>query len=266
MKLGQMFPKKHFDAIDLRDFAGEESVPVTIEKVDYRTIDSGEIGKAEVVWYLSVAELKKPIKINATSARQLEGILGSDDTDDWIGRVVGIRAVQVEAYGKWHWVVNFWNVGQRVPTLPMKTDLSGYSAWSRAEQDRLRGRLLTASSPNGAGAAGTPPAPIGPEAAAKIVVALKERGLGWEDLVASCRKQGAEDLIVGKEPGECPAALADVARVFCALHARTAPVADFAAEVAALVQAWAPPPAAAVAGEVVNPETGEVIDTSDIPF
>lgn len=269
MNIRHMYPKKYFDAEDLRDFAGDASVPVTIERVDYKTANSTEIGEARVDWFLYVHELKKPIKIGARSGFQLGELLG-EETEGWVGRVVGIRAGQYEAYGKWRWGVEFYHVGDRKPTLAPKTDISGYGAWTPEQKQRLTRALPPGSgAASAAGAAAVSSPPIGAEAAAKIVVALRERGLGWEDLIASCRKQGAEDLIVGKEPVDCPAALADVARVYCALHPRTSPVDDFAAEVAKLVQVWAPPPAGINTDrvvEVVDRTTGEVIDTSDIPF
>jgi hypothetical protein len=112
-------------------------------------------------------------------------------------------------------------------------------------------------------------APLGAEAAAKIAVALKERGKTWTDLEAECKKAGCPELIVGMMPADCPQALADRARVFCAFNPVVAKVDDFDAEVAALVQQWSPPaspPLTVKGGEVVDTRTGEVIDTSDIPF
>lgn len=271
MNLRSMYPRKNFDAQDLLDFRGDEVLVVTIEKVDYKTGQSRDFGEPKVDWFLFVEELRKPIKLPATAGYQIAEILGSDDTDDWVGRTIGIRPHQIQvpdpAGGKQHvWVVNFWNPGDRRPELPAKTDITGYADWTERDKQRLESRMLGAgSSPKALAGTDAGGGPLGAEKAAKIVVALRERGLGWEDLIASCRKAGVEHLIVGHEPAACPEALEQYARTLCSLNPKTQPVDDFAGEVAKLVQAWAPPATVKVGGDVVDTRTGEVVD-DDIPF
>ena len=95
MNIRHMFPQKHFDARDLRDMIGEEITAVTIEKVDFKTKQSKDFGDAKADWFLFVEELAKPIKISPTAGYQIADILGSQETDEWVGRVVGIGAVPV---------------------------------------------------------------------------------------------------------------------------------------------------------------------------
>jgi len=277
-----MYPRKNFDAQDLLDAFGDEVVVVTIEKVDFKTGQSRDFGEPKVDWFLFVEELKKPIKLPPTAAFQIGEILKSDDTDEWVGQRVGMRPHQIEvpnpAGGKqFVWVVNFWPPANRSPVLPPKTDLTGYAGWTEAQKNRLESRLLGSSghpSPKALAGRDAGEAPLGAEKAAKIVVALRERGLGWEDLIASCRKAGVEHLIVGFDPAECPGSLESYARTLCALNPKTQPVDDFDAEVAKLVRAWAPPAAAhtkSVDGQVVDTRTGEVVGgdmppDDDIPF
>lgn len=268
MNLRQMFPRLTLDAEDLLDLFGEAVTPVTIERLDFKTAP-GQVGEAKIDYLLFFREFKRPIRMNRTSGDQLAQILGSRETDDWIGRVVGVRPVQIlvpdPAGGKKPvWVVAFYGVAETArPVLPPKTDLAGFRDWHPRDQERLRGAMgLLPPGPGGAGH-DAESAPMGEETAAKIVVELKRRAQTWDDLVAHCKDVGAGELIAGRLPPDCPIRLVPIARALCAKTKPSVEV-DADKETARLQASWAPPQT--MAGEVVDVQTGEVIDDPDIPF
>lgn len=263
MNIRHMFPQKHFDAHDLYDMLGDGITTVTIEKVDFKTKSSRDFGRPDADWFLFVEELKKPIKISPTSGFQLVDILKSDETDEWVGRRVGIGAVQIEVYDKRPWVVNFWATNDQ-PQLPHKTDLTGYARWTEAEKAKVLRRLPPGS---GAGttAAMAPTEKLGAQTAARLLVRLRERGLGWDNLTAYCKAMDRLDLIAGMMPADCPAELLQIAKVFYATSPIIAKCEDIDKAVAEVIAGWEPEPAAK--GEVVDKTTGEVITPDDdIPF
>lgn len=267
MRVSEMFPSKRLDAHDLRDFAGDDIVAVTIESIDYQT-KNGKVGEPALDWLMTFAELKKPVKINAMAGYTIAEILGEEDSDDWPGKVIGLRAVLSESFGKPRWFVNPFDVGRRTPTLPPKTDLTGYRRWTTAKQQSLRAMLLPAGSIHdpasvAATASLTQPHAIGEEKAALIIVGLRERGLGWDDLVAHMKGKSLGSLIVGIAPGSCPGSIENHARAFLAAHPISRKFDDRQAEADKIVAGWRPPPAAAVTGEVINKTTGEVTSPTD---
>lgn len=272
MNLRGMFPRLTLDPEDLLAFVGEAVVPVTIEAIDYKTDRASGLGEAKIDYFVKFRELKRPVRLKKTSGEQIAAILGTSETDDWIGMVVGIRPAQIlvpdPAGGqKPVWVINFYRVPEgATPRLPPKTDLSGYEDWHPRDQDRLRAAMgLLPPGPGGVGQ-DADSAPMGAETAAKIVVTLKRRGKAWDDLVSHCKDVGAGALIDGRLPPDCPIKLVPIARAFAAQHPQSDAVIDEAAETARLMAAWVPPAATRVDGDVVDVKTGEVIDDPDIPF
>jgi hypothetical protein len=64
-------------------------VLVTISKVVQEKIKDIRTGKENERWVMYFEELEKGLILNVTQGQQLQGITGSDDSDDWIGgRVV----------------------------------------------------------------------------------------------------------------------------------------------------------------------------------
>ena len=243
MNIRHMFPQKHFDARDLRDMIGEEITAVTIEKVDFKTKQSKDFGDAKADWFLFVEELAKPIKISTTAGYQIADILGSQETDEWVGRVVGIGAVQIQTFTTRPWVVNFWATNDR-PVLPRKTDLTGYEQWSDAQKAKVLRALPPGAAPAPAAVSAEK---LGAVNAARLIVRLRERGLGWEHLYAYCKAQDRRELINGMVPADCPADLLPVAKVFYSTHPVTAPCEDVDKAVTELVATWEPEPAAVTA-------------------
>ncbi|MDL1873327.1 hypothetical protein FBR05_14190 [Deltaproteobacteria bacterium PRO3] len=95
MNLRGMFPRLTLDPEDLLAFVGEAVVPVTIEAIDYKTDRASGLGEAKIDYFVKFRELKRPVRLKKTSGEQIAAILGTSETDDWIGRVVGIRPAQI---------------------------------------------------------------------------------------------------------------------------------------------------------------------------
>jgi len=275
MKTGQMFPRKTFNAEDLEAFNPDGITVVTIRELTYKTGEARNIGEAKIDYYLKCDELKKPLRLNMTSVGQIEAALGSDETDDWIGRRLGMQPMQwpvpnPKGGKSMVWVLNFYRVADDAPpSLPMQTDLTGYAGWTDGEKRRLQkmlpagsGRSPTTGAGGGKDAA---PVPMGAETAARMIVRLRERGLSWSNLEAYCKNQGRPELISGMMPADCPAELLPIAKVFYSTTPVVEKCPDIDKAVADLVAGWEPEPAAAKA-EVIDKTTGEVIDTDDIPF
>lgn len=273
MKVRQMYPKPMFQAEDLAAFDETGITVVTIRSIDCKTGAAKNLGEMKIDWFMRVDELKKPIRLNPTAVSQIEACLRADDTDEWIGRKIGMQPTlwpvpDPKGGRQFVHVLNFYAVADdALPSLPYQTDLSGYESWSDEQKRKLAAasrNMLPPGSPSPTAVRrDAPAAALGAERAAKIIVELRARGKTWADLQHECRQAGCPELIDGMLPPECPSALADRARVFCSLHPKTTEIKDPAAAVAQLVAQWAPP---VPQSEVIDPATGEVIRTDDIPF
>ena len=70
-----------------RNNVGEDGTLVTITGVE--EIDVAAEGQpTEMKWCLLFKEFDKPMVLNSTNAQLCEKFLGSDNTDDWLGRKV----------------------------------------------------------------------------------------------------------------------------------------------------------------------------------
>lgn len=161
------------------------------------------------------------------------------------------------------WVLNYFRVEPNArPTLPMRSDLTGYAGWTDHEKRQLQRMLPAARSSQTNGPSGEK---LGAQNAARLLVRLRERGLSWANLEAYCKGQDRQDLISGMMPADCPAELLQIAKVFYATSPITAKCEDIDKAVAEVIAGWEPEPAAK--GEVVDKTTGEVITPDDdIPF
>lgn len=70
-----------------KEDVGEDGTLVTITGVEQINV-AMEGKEAEMKWCMSVREFPKPMVLNATNAQLCEKFLGSDDTDDWVGKKV----------------------------------------------------------------------------------------------------------------------------------------------------------------------------------
>jgi hypothetical protein len=72
-------------------------VSATIEEIDLEEIGQGADKSKKLV--IGFAGKKKRFVVNKTNANTIAKVLGSDDTDDWIGQRITLRAMEVEFQG-----------------------------------------------------------------------------------------------------------------------------------------------------------------------
>ncbi len=93
MKLSDAFPSKYLKAGDLPD---EGSQPFTIEKIAIEEIGRDK-DKKPVIYF---DEIHKGLVLNKTNGRTIAGIVGSEDFDEWTGKVISLYRAEVEFQGE----------------------------------------------------------------------------------------------------------------------------------------------------------------------
>lgn len=83
MKAGQMIESKYLKKEDLND----EEVIVTIVKLGQGNV-AMEDQPEELKWMMKFREFKKPFVLNSTNIQLLTKALGTDETDEWVGKEV----------------------------------------------------------------------------------------------------------------------------------------------------------------------------------
>lgn len=94
MKLNEAYPSKYLTAEDLDG----RDITVTIEDVTLENMGQGQ--KKENKLMITMVGKKKAFICNKTNANTIAKILGSDDTDDWIGKKIIIGPREVEFQGE----------------------------------------------------------------------------------------------------------------------------------------------------------------------
>lgn len=89
-KTSEMFSGSYLKASDI----GRSRAGVVIEDVVQE-----QLGKDEK-WVLRFKGKEKGLVLNKTNASILEEVLGSDDTDDWVGKRITLYSTKVEFQGK----------------------------------------------------------------------------------------------------------------------------------------------------------------------
>jgi hypothetical protein len=70
-----------------KEDVGEDGTIVTIR--DFQQVNVAAKGEPEEVkWTMTFDEFEKPLVLNSTNIKLAENALGSDDTDDWIGKKI----------------------------------------------------------------------------------------------------------------------------------------------------------------------------------
>lgn len=95
MKLSEAFPSKFLKASDLQG----RDVPVTISKVEIEEFDRRGGGKENKL-VLSFSGKAKSLVCNKTNAGAIAKVLGTDDTDHWIGRSITLVTREVDFEGE----------------------------------------------------------------------------------------------------------------------------------------------------------------------
>jgi hypothetical protein len=91
MRLNDAFPSQYIKAD--ADVPEEGNLIVTIRSIEMRTLGQGKDAEQKPV--ASFDEIDKEWVINKTNFLTIAKALGSDDTDDWIGRRVALYSADV---------------------------------------------------------------------------------------------------------------------------------------------------------------------------
>ncbi|MFN0133457.1 MAG: hypothetical protein ACKVW3_13135 [Phycisphaerales bacterium] len=98
MKLAQMFKSKFLQAEDLDP---KQNTVVTIDKVyPSAARDRGNGEEPEVKWNLRLREFRKPMGLWKPTARMIAEVLGTDETDQWVGKRIAIYPSTYLSYGE----------------------------------------------------------------------------------------------------------------------------------------------------------------------
>lgn len=93
MNVNNAFPSKFLRADDF-----DEDQILTIASVKIETVGQGEQASEKPVVYFR--EMEQGLALNKTNANNITGVLGSPETDDWIGKKIIIGQSEVEFQGK----------------------------------------------------------------------------------------------------------------------------------------------------------------------
>ena len=94
--INKLFPSKWMKASDL---AGHDRI-ATVRSMTEEPMHSQSSGKQEMKPCLAFDEFDKPMVLNKTNAQSIAGIVGSPDTQDWIGKQVVLYPDRVQAFGE----------------------------------------------------------------------------------------------------------------------------------------------------------------------
>jgi len=109
MKIGQMFSGGYLKASDI-----DEMMVVTIESVEAVSLKDST-GSEVIKPLLHLAGMESGLVLNKTNANLVCKALGSDDTDDWVGRKITLYVAEVEFRGD---IVPAIRVKSKAPSGP----------------------------------------------------------------------------------------------------------------------------------------------------
>lgn len=237
MKVSQMFPSKYLTAEDLP--TGRNTL-VTIERVYPVAARSNAYGdEPETKWMMRLAEFRKPMTLWRTNAKLIADVMGTDDTDQWIGRRIAIFPSTYTSFGE------------------IKPCINVDPQWRDTQPRPPAGTALVVAHDT---------RPIPAEAMQRFFCHLSKHGKRWDDFLAWCKANSQEALTMafGQGMEAIPSGILPAMKAF--LDSLSLP-ADAGAKVEA----------ARTAGyrELVDGATGEVISggrppdpvgEEDIPF
>jgi hypothetical protein len=96
MKLSQMFPRRYATGEDLQGKAITLTIASIILEKMHPQANAPEVEK----WVLYFKEAKKGVVLNRTMAYQIGEFLGSEDTDDWVGKSITIYPQPMTVAGR----------------------------------------------------------------------------------------------------------------------------------------------------------------------
>ena len=111
MKASDAFPSDYLKASDLEG----KSVTVTIASVEM--VEFGKDREKESKLLIMFVGKKRGLIINKTNSRTISKVLGSDETDDWIGKRIIIEPREVEYGSEMVWAIR---VSLKAPGTPQQ--------------------------------------------------------------------------------------------------------------------------------------------------
>ena len=101
MKLNEMYPSKYVTGAD----PAGKTWPVTIARIQLERMRVSSSSPEIEKWVLYTAEGKRGIVLGRPLALQIGKILGSDDTDNWIGKKILVYPQAISVAGEQRLVV-----------------------------------------------------------------------------------------------------------------------------------------------------------------
>lgn len=103
-KVSKEFPNRFVSG----DEIGKAIVPVKIVTTKQEVVNAGtkEEDKVLVVYFEGK---ERGVRLNKTRANEIKDIVGSDDTDDWVGKEMFMKAEPQKAFGEWVNAIHFTN-------------------------------------------------------------------------------------------------------------------------------------------------------------
>ena len=242
MKLSQMFPSRYLQAEDLPP---NQNTIVTIEKVyPAAARDRGGDSEPEVKWMLRFREFRKPMSLWRNTAKSIEQVLGSDDSDRWIGQQIAIYPSTYVSFGETKPCINVdkWRPEQVAPRAAAS------------------GGMVIAGDRR----------PIPKAAMDRFQAHLKQHGKSWDDFLRWCKGHAPDAIALawGVELDAIPAGVLPAMKAF--LDSIAPPAAAPARELvdAGTGEVLQSPPArpAATVAASPRPVADQAVPDDDIPF
>jgi hypothetical protein len=115
MRIGDAFPSRYLKASDipLDQDGNSTTLVLTIKDVRVETLGQGPDADQKPVLYFR--ETDKGLVVNKTNAKTLTELFKTDDTDEWIGKRVGLFVMEVQFQSD---LVPSIRVKKKAPTGP----------------------------------------------------------------------------------------------------------------------------------------------------
>lgn len=272
--------RSKLEIADLPDPQGVNVVKIArFDSEEYQASEgTKKVNKTRWVVYFEGYPL--PFRLYNSRLDVISSVLGSENTEDWYGRKIGLTGGQVTSFGEstLDVVVYPFAVDQNAPATRQRV----VSVGSGAAHNQLPPMTPPPRPPvpgdlpagqGGQNASPTAAGPIGKDSAAKMLWALKSRGKTWQDLLDHLKRSGADQGCQGVMPYEVPGHVIPWYQQYCRGFPAMTQI-DQAPFIAKTIADWTPPPRPA--SEVIDTKTGEVMktgtppsppeDESDIPF
>ena len=96
MKLPQMFPRRYATGEDLQGKAITLTIASIVREKMHPQANAPEVEK----WVMYFKEARKGVVLNRTLAYQIAEFLGSEETDEWLGKRIAIYPQPMTVAGK----------------------------------------------------------------------------------------------------------------------------------------------------------------------